>query len=204
MDTLHFTKHVGKLGGLYSLSTSVHCNDYCAARPTEVCKKCYAHKCERIYTSLEKCLINNSRLLSEKILDKDTLTIPKKYVKSGKLRINSFGDLINKIHGANIILLAYYNPDVEITIWTKRPELLEYIPSEIKNLHVIYSIGKLNLTEDEVKAIRDTMVSKYPFIETVYYVGDKAHGFTPCGGNCLDCGRCYPPVNGSMISQLLH
>lgn len=200
---LHYTKHVGKLAGLYSLSTSPLANKFCQKARAEVCQHCYASRLAELRANVERRLLDNSTLLGS-TLPSEALIIPDHIRAIGFLRINSFGELINKQHARNIVCMAILNPMVQLTIWTKRPQLFRehsFIP---ENLHIIYSEATLNVPPETAKRHLDAVKSYVPAVKAIYYVGDKAHGFSPCGQSCATCRRCYLCVDGDVIAQRLH
>lgn len=54
---LHFTtNHNGKMSGMYSISTSCICNEYCkkyACDPEKVCSKCYANTQLKMWRNMQ-------------------------------------------------------------------------------------------------------------------------------------------------------
>jgi len=199
LTKLWYTKHSGKLAGLWSLSTSPLLNPFCTKRPTAICGRCYAQTYAKFRKGLEARLEDNYLLLQKPLPD-DDLIVPAKV--GPHLRLHSFGELGSYQHGANFVRLARLNPQIQMTLWTKVPEYLG--PDVPPNLSVLYSAGALNLSPDEAERLYTKIHGALPFIKGLYYVGTKDHGFTPCGTRCLECLRCYPPQDGALISQLLH
>lgn len=199
-DLLWYTKHGGKLSGFYSLSTSAKNNPFCQNRLYPVCGKCYAHAYEGFRPTLEKHLVRNFDLLQTELTD-EQLKVPSKVGRH--LRLHSFGELGSPIHAQNFSRLAQLNPSVQMTFWTKRPELFKNLEVP-QNLDIIWSLGKLNLDETEAFNLLNLMIHVYPWIKAGYYVGTKQAGFDPCGTRCLDCMRCYPPKPFDLIQQRLH
>ena len=200
---LHYTKHRGKLSGLYSLSTSPLTNEFCKAAKAEICKKCYASRLASFRSNVESRLLDNSAKLAG-TLPSEALIIPEHIRKIGYLRINSFGELINKHHARNIVRMAMLNPSVQITIWTKRPQLFREFAFIPENLHIIFSEATLNVSADTAQAHLNVVKAYVPAVKAIYYVGEKSHGFAPCGDKCSECRRCYPCTDGDLIAQRLH
>lgn len=199
-DQLWYTKHSGKMLGFYSLSTSAKNNPFCQNRLYPVCTKCYAHAYEGFRPTLEKHLIQNFDLLQTTLTD-EQLKVPSKV--GPHLRLHSFGELGGPVHARNFSRLAQLNPTVQMTLWTKRPELFKGLDIP-DNLSIIWSLGKLNLDETEAFSLLRLMIHVYPRIKAGYYVGTKQAGFDPCGTRCSDCMRCYPPKPFDLIQQRLH
>lgn len=197
---LHYTKHSGKLKGLYSLSTSTKANPFCKAQLYEVCTHCYADRISGFRKTLEDHLRANYDLLQMDLTDY-YLKVPS-YV-GPHLRLHSFGELGSRQHAQNFVRLAQLNPSVQMTLWTKRPQLLKTLDIP-ENLSVLWSLGRLDLPEPDALEMFHHMKALYPFLKGGYYVGTKAKGFQPCGTSCSDCMRCYPPKQDVLISQLLH
>lgn len=198
---LHYTIHAkgSKLAGIVSLNTSVQDNAYCASKPTEICRHCYASRAQAFHTNIRAPFLENLLALNVPLTD-EHLLLPKPWPF---VRFHSFGELSSVVHAANFVRMAILNPATSFTLWTKRPELLVGLVIPV-NFHVIYSIGQMNLTETAASEILKAVQYRSPFIEAAYYVGDKAHGFKPCGSSCATCRRCYPPKPGDLISQLVH
>ena len=98
---LHLTtNHTGKMTGMYSLSTSCKENAHCVERsknPFSICSECYAITMSNNYSSLDKCLIRNTEILTSEILDTNKLP----YINAHSFRFESFGDLNNSIQVIN-------------------------------------------------------------------------------------------------------
>lgn len=190
---LHITTHGGKLEGIRSISTSTQVNQHCRERaknPLSICHYCYAEKLTGYRKSLEKHLLKNTELLTEKILPGRALP----YIYEPIFRLEAFGDLVNSTHVVNYFNLCRKNPETTFALWTKNPF---YIHQAIKaghakpdNLIVIYSspiIGVAGLT--------GKLLSRYPFIDkcfTVFTHEQAKSNHINCGGrHCYSCRKCY-------------
>ncbi len=180
--SLHLTTHGGKLTHFMSLSTSTLTNSFCQRMSKvdgTICSKCYAKVYERMRLSLREHLQRNSERLSRPLLDDELPFL-------GNLRyfrINSFGELINYDHLNNIVRIAEHNPKVDITLYTKRVDLLVKLPYKPHNLTIIQSSLYIN----EI----DTPCS--PVVDKIFTVFDKEHAVDiNCGAaSCITCLKCY-------------
>ena len=203
---LHFTlNHQGKMKGMQSLSTSCTCNIYCKNRSKNsdtVCSHCYAQRQMKIYKNLEKCLIKNTKILTEQVIPKENLPI----INALYFRFEAFGDLNNTTQVINYFNLCKKNPDVKFALWTKNLWLIESVINEgnkkPKNLQIIYSMPILNDKNDKI-------FEWYPFVDKVFTVFDK--DFIKendieinCGAkSCLSCGKCYKKNKTNFINERL-
>lgn len=188
---LHFTtQHTGKMAGMVSISTSVTTNTRCAKNAQvkgSVCEKCFAAKQMKVFTSMEKPLVENQRILTSAIIDPDTLPI----INNLYFRFEAFGDLNNDIQVINYFNMCYKNPGTKFALWTKNPD---YIAAAIKkgyakpeNLNIVLSSLFLNKER----------ITRYDFIDKVFTVYTKDHikenaVEINCGArSCFSCGLCY-------------
>lgn len=203
---LHFTlNHQGKMKGMQSLSTSCTCNKYCKSRSkstSTVCAHCYAQRRMKIYKNLEKCLIKNTKILTEQVIPKENLPI----INALYFRLEAFGDLNNTTQVINYFNLCKKNPDVKFGLWSKNLWLIEATindgNSKPKNLQIIYSIPFLNDRNDNIFIL-------YPFVDKIFTVFEK--NFIKkndieinCGAkSCLSCGKCYKKNKVKYINERL-
>lgn len=203
---LHFTlNHQGKMKGMQSLSTSCTCNKYCKSRSkstSTVCAHCYAQRQMKIYKNLEKCLIKNTKILTEQVILKENLPI----INALYFRLEAFGDLNNTTQVINYFNLCKKNPDVKFGLWSKNLWLIEAAinngNSKPKNLQIIYSIPFLNDRNDNIFIL-------YPFVDKIFTVFEK--DFIKkndieinCGAkSCLSCGKCYKKNKVKYINERL-
>ena len=203
---LHFTlNHQGKMKGMQSLSTSCTCNSFCKQRSKNenmVCLHCYAQRQMKIYKNLEKCLIKNTKILTEQVIPIENLPI----VNALYFRLEAFGDLNNTIQVINYFNLCKKNPDVRFAIWTKNLWIIESVlrsgHKKPKNLQIVYSMPILNDKNDKI-------FEWYSFVDKVFTVFDK--NFIKennieinCGAkSCLNCGKCYKKNKVKYINERL-
>ena len=201
---VHFTlNHTGKMSGMASLSTSVIENPICAKRakvPGSICEKCFAANMFKMYgKGFSDCFKKNTEVLTSEIIPVKEWPI----VNYRVFRLESFGDLQNKIQVENYFNFAKRNQGTTFALWTKNPEFIaQAIASgnkKPKNLIIIQSSCFIN-KEDE---------KKYDFIDKVFTVYDKKYikenGIEiNCGArNCLECGRCYSKRTGNEVREQL-
>ena len=200
---LHFTtKHTGKMTGMQSLSTSCVCNPYCQERSMNgdtICSHCYAQRQMKMYKNLEKCLQNNTEILTKRLLKDDEIP----YINAAYFRFESFGDLNNELQVMNYFKICRKNPHVRFALWTKNPWFIRNVLKEEKkprNIQIILSSVFLN---------QRTSAWSYDFIDKVFTVYDKKfaeeNGITiNCGAkSCLKCHKCYVKGTTRYINEVL-
>ena len=162
---LHFTtKHNGKMKGMQSLSTSSLCNKYCQAYSKDhkkVCYKCYAQTQMKCYTNMQKCFENNTRILTESVINKDYLP----YINAAIYRLEAFGDVQNEIQVINYFNICKKNKHVKFALWTKNPGIINRTikngNAKPKNLQIVLSSHYLNVQAD---------INRWNFIDKVFTV----------------------------------
>lgn len=206
---LHFCiNHNKKMAGMYSISTSVLKNKYCAERcknKKTICSHCYAARMSKMFKGLEKKLSDNLDILTRSIIPVENMPI----INAHSFRLEAFGDLNNTIQVINYFNLCRKNRDVNFAIWTKNPFIISNaIHNGYKkpaNLIIIYSspVVDENVNTTKLKKI-------YPFVDkvfTVYSSTEKAaeHGrkINCDQNNCLSCLKCYRKNKVTEINELL-
>lgn len=201
---LHITtNHTGKMSGMYSLSTCCLFNKYCQKYkndPTKVCCHCYAQTMMKMYKKMVKCLKRNTELLTENILDYESLP----YINALYFRFEAFGDLNNDIQVINYFNICKKNPNVKFALWTKNPFLIkkaiESGHEKPDNLVIVLSSHYLNVVADK---------SRYPFVDKVFtvYSSDfiaENNICINCGANsCLLCHKCYEKNDEVYVNEKL-
>lgn len=200
---LHFTtKHRGKMAGMVSISTSVTTNERCAKNAQikgSICEHCFAAKQMKVFTSMEKPMVENQRILTGSVLPMEKLpTINNLY-----FRFESFGDLNNATQVKNYFNMCYKNPRVKFALWTKNPD---YIAEAIAdgyakpdNLNIVLSSLFLNVERRKT----------FDFVDKVFTVYDpeyiQKNGVEiNCGArSCFDCGLCYEKNGVEVINEKL-
>ena len=216
---VHFTeKHTGKMRGMFSLSTACTVNPRCIERakvPGTICEKCYAASMLEQYKNLDACTGLNAAILTKKEISVDTFPrVDASIFPYG--RYEAFGDLFPDERGAvqfiNYTNMCIRNPDIKFALWTKNPDVVAYALQcthsdgtpvrKPRNLVIIYSAPVINTAPDV-----DKLRERYPFIDKVFTVYDKAHAAgvnINCGArNCRECGRCYSKRTGREVREIL-
>lgn len=193
MTGIHYTiNHTGKMKGMQSLSTSCLENPYCrayASDPEKICSHCYAERQMNCYKSMQKCLADNTKILTTRRLQFDEIPL----LNAALFRFEAFGDIQNETQVVNYFNICNKNPHVNFALWTKNPEIIKRAIENLKeekpdNLQIVLSSHYLNKVED---------CSKYNFIDKVFtvYSNDyikEANVEINCGESiCLDCRKCY-------------
>lgn len=189
--------HEKKMDGIISISSYVGNNAFCKARcnncPGAICKYCYAesltaqrvnlkNKLQRIHAIFTSC-----RLQACDIPVLDTAKYP-------YFRFESFGDLNNTLQFENYNLFAAVNNNINCTIWTKNPGIIQACINNGLQLanNLVIGLSSLYLNTPAIDTAR-----RYSFIRFLFTVYDdeyiKAHNIViNCGAkHCLTCGICY-------------
>jgi hypothetical protein len=146
-----------------------------------VCSHCYAARYEKLRPSVSYRYRQNGLILSEIILSDEDIPI----INAKHVRLNSYGELMNKRHYENLIKIVNHYPDTYFTLWTKRLELLEAGDNKPKNLQIIYSNPRLDDIMTSIPLGCDgvfNVVSKIP---------ENSDLFICKGKKCMECLRCY-------------
>lgn len=197
----------GKLTGFASLSTSPLCNAHCIERmksDVAVCKHCFSVRMQKRYKNLREKLERNTELLTKTELAPEDIP----FINMAFFRFESFGDLNNTLQVKNYFLIAEQNKHCTFALWTKNPWIIADAMEELgiskpDNLIIILSSVILNVAVDA-----DMVAKKYPFIDKVFTVYDKAHAENVtinCGArSCAECQRCYHKSEGiEFVNELL-
>lgn len=201
---VHYTvNHTGKMMGMQSLSTSCLCNEYCkkySQNPDLICSHCYAQTQMKIYSNMQKCLQQNTEILTSRVLEEWMLPV----INATFFRFEAFGDLNNYIQVVNYFNLCKKNKYVKFALWTKNPHLIKQALDlgykKPNNLQIVLSSPLLNSPAD---------ISKWSFIDKVFTVYDKEfikenNVNINCGAkNCLTCNKCYRKTKETYINEKL-
>jgi hypothetical protein len=190
------------MAGMVSISTSVTTNERCAKNAAikgSVCEKCFAAKQMRVFTSMEKPMVENQRILTGSVLPMEKLPI----INNIYFRFEAFGDLNNHIQVINYFRICYKNPRVKFALWTKNPDYIaEAIAAGYEkpvNLNIVLSSLFINKERKNV----------FDFVDKVFTVYDAQHIAENdiqinCGArNCFSCGLCYEKNDVSIINEKL-
>lgn len=219
VNSLHIVHHKStkgrksKLDGINSLSTACLDNAFCLERianKDSICAHCYSATQQKQQLALQDRNTINGIILRN-------IIIPMKYWKkyfdptdlSKYFRIESFGDVQNKIQAINYINFMLAFPRVHFAAWTKNPGIWHFAFIETekpKNLSFVISSLKLNVPQLHT-------MKTFSWINHVFTVYDentiKAENISiNCGGRrCMDCIKrrcgCYFRDTDTIINEKL-
>lgn len=216
IQSLHITHHIStdkrksKLNGINSLSTCCLDNAFCLERiknECSVCSHCYSATQQKTQLALQDRNVINGIILRN-------IVIPEKYWKkhinkadiSKFFRIESFGDVQNKIQAINYINFVNAFKSVHFAAWTKNNGIWHFAFMEsgkLQNLSFIVSSNEVN--KPELYHLKnDTNIDH---IFTVY--DNDTDVVINCGGReCMkDCIRkgkgCYYTNTEKVINEKL-
>lgn len=194
------TNMSGKMSGVNCWSTSNLVNPFCIARkkdPNSICSKCYADTTVKRYSALQRNMLNNTEILTEKLFEISDMPIINDLI----FRFEAFGDLLNATQCINYFRLAKANPQTRFALWTKNPGFVrQAIQTESKpeNLIILLSSAKIGEKAD---------ASRFDFIDktfTVYRKTEMPEEMINCGTRaCLACQRCYRKDTETEIREYL-
>lgn len=203
---LHITEHKNsKLKGIASINTSSLINSFCNKigcrslirkdrNKISVCELCYSEKNEVLRKALEKKLINNSKLLSEKLLDDKEIP----FLNYAYVRFHSFGELINDIHMHNFYKIALMNPQTKFCLMTKRYDLVVKYP-KLKNVIYIASSPIINKNINNYFNYFDKIFTVY----SKEYANKNNIKINCEGRECIMCKKCYTRKGSKEINEIL-
>ena len=189
--------HEAKMSGIISLSTYVGNNVYCQARckncDNAICKYCYAASLTNQRKYLKNKLMRIHAILTNVSLNSYDIPAFDADIYSF-FRFESFGDINNVIQVNNYNLIAAANPDINFTLWTKNPGIIQRAIDNGMILadNLVIGLSSLYLNKPELEKAK-----KYSFIRFLFTVYDdeyiKAHNIViNCGAkHCSSCGICY-------------
>ena len=217
INCLHIVHHIdgngrnSKLAGINSLSTACLDNLYCLERiknNDSICSHCYAATQQKQQLALQDRNTINGIILRN-------ILIPAKYWKkyinpadmSKFFRIESFGDVQNKLQAQNYIEFMKAFPRIHFAAWSKNNGIWYFAFAESgkpANLSYIASSNKLNTCELYC-------MKTYGFIDHVFTVYDKEtikkdNITINCGGRkCMNCIKhkenCYFANTEAIINE---
>ena len=191
---LWMTNHSGKMKGINSIGTSCANNPFCIKRRENgdsVCSHCYAATYMKMRQSLKEHLTENAEILTKRIIKENEIPVTNAQI----FRFESFGDLYNKTHLVNYILICERNPYTRFALWTKNTWILDEVFNKNgikkpKNLMIVVSSPIMNKRIELDK-------EKFWFVDHVFTVYDKDYikvnnVNVNCGAkSCLGCQLCY-------------
>ena len=182
---LNISKMSGKLIDIPALNTNTVTNEFCIKmKETDtICGQCYSHRMLNTYRKrCQPAWQHNSEKLSAELLT--PREVP--FINSAYFRFHGHGELINKTHYINLLIIAENNPGTNFALWTKRRKIVEDVHdsgiSKPSNIILVYS----NPTIDD---IRDTTPI---YFDKVFNNVSVPHDLENCTGQkCRDCLKCY-------------
>lgn len=189
--------HDAKMHGIISLSTYVGNNTFCLARckncNNAICKYCYANSLTKQRYYLKMKLIRIMAILTTVELCPADIPVIDNSIYPF-FRFESFGDIENTLQFKNYNLIAACNENVNFTIWTKNPGIIQACINAGLQLadNLVIGLSSLYLNTPEL-----SKAQKYSFIRFLFTVYDdeyiKKHNVViNCGAkHCLSCGICY-------------
>ena len=190
LSNVHITTGSGKLQGIPSVNVSSLENEFCKIASKvkgSICNSCYSNRLSKLRKNLEIRLLGNSDLLSKRILkDYELPVFNNRYV-----RFNSYGELINEQHMANLINIARKNPHTTFGLWTKRSDLVMKF-EKVPNIKYIFSVSKVDGTCTNSKVL--------DYFDKVFIAMSSSEG-TNCTTNCMSCMLCYTDNSVTVIQE---
>lgn len=189
--------HAAKMSGIISLSTYVGKNQFCLARRNNcdnaICKYCYASSLTGQRYHLKTRLIRMHIIFTLCALSENDIPVLDAALYPF-FRFESFGDLNNEIQINNYNLFAAVNPDINFTLWTKNPGIIQKAINNgmVQSGNLIIGLSSLYLNTPELEKAQ-----KYDFIRFLFTVYDddyiREHNvIINCGAkHCITCGLCY-------------
>lgn len=203
---LHVSDNMsGKMDGIKCITSACTVNDHCKNLHTNgICKHCYAFRYLNMRPTVRKCYERNSKVLSNEM---DVAYIPT-FRHSDFVRFESFGDLINRNHIENYLLMAFKNPKTNFALFTKRRSMLEnyfknFDVKKPKNLAIVSSAYTLNddqntelyasyVTNDNLGfKLIDTVFNVYTSDENIQKKDRLAMHTCECEKSCKFCLVCW-------------
>lgn len=189
--------HDAKMNGVISMSTYVGYNPFCIARCNNcnnaICKYCYANSLTNQRYNLKMKLIRLHVILTNIELTENDVPIIDASLYP-YFRFESFGDLNNTLQFRNYNLIAMVNSNVNFTMWTKNPGIIQKCIDNGLVLagNLVIGLSSLYLNTPELDKAQ-----KYSFIRFLFTVYDdnyiREHNVViNCGArHCITCGICY-------------
>ena len=226
MQAVHISKLNGKLEGFQAISVNTITNKFCqdmhnTKRDDVICIKCYSFatlESKRFGSNLEKALQRNSDLLS-KPLDEDCIP----FINASYFRFDAHGELINRTHFENLILIAQHNPKCNFALWTKRRDIVNLVKRDMEqdntpfpdNLILVWSNPVVNAVHFKPPEGFDYVFNNVTYDESEIMYRDRLRGgyrmainsvadkhYKPCTGQkCRDCLNCYDFGNNPCVIE---
>lgn len=196
----------GKMEGIKCITSACTVNDHCKKlhKCGGICEHCYAFHYLNLRPTVRKCYERNSKVLSNEM---DVAYMPT-FRHGDFVRLESFGDLINREHIENYLLICFKNPQTNFALFTKRRFILEaffksFEVKKPKNLAIVSSAYALDDDQNtEMYASYETNdYLGFKLIDTVFnvYTNDEniqkkdrlALHTWECEKKCNNCRFCW-------------
>ena len=198
----------GKMSGIVGISGFAGNNKKCIERAQKgigVCPYYFSFR-NAYFTCLPAWTKNDILLSTIKLSVGDIIMDPEKI---NECRFSTHGDLNNGLHGYNYMIIAYTNPEIQYTLWTKNHEYYQQARKMFfadfgidrpKNLRVIYSGNRLDVMPKKsgLVALKKSGYDAYFVVYSKRAIQQKAvtelYGhFCKCGTNSCkqECHFCY-------------
>ena len=212
MQKVHISNLNGKLQDFQAISVNTLTNEFCqdmhnTKRSDVICKKCYSFatlESKRFGSNLENALQRNSDLLS-KPLDKDCIP----FINAAYFRFNAHGELINRTHFENYILIARHNPNCRFALWTKRKDIVNLVKRDLAKIKIPFPDNLILVWSNPI--VDDVHFVAPPYFDYVFNNVTKEQPvseiletfmYQPCTGQkCKDCLNCYDFGNKPCIIE---
>ena len=192
----------GKMKNVWAFSTLSLCNLFCLKRmknPALVCHHCYVGKSLHI-----DCVLNyvqNFYVLTADLLPVEWIPVinPKNVTRHPIIRLESFGDLFNKIQSLNYLSIARTNSVFSFALWTKNPAVLAAAIDETdkpENLSTVHSMSQVNVMDKNPEKWTAYFDHRFIVVDDQEikneYMKNPNNYSCKCGPNsCMNCKECY-------------
>ena len=191
---LKISTMTGKLVDIPAINTNTLTNEYCQKMHSSnarcICTECYSFA--MLEGSRKNCAPaweKNSILLKSNIL-KELPQFNSLYV-----RFHGHGELINKTHFINFLLITEHNPKTTFSLFTKRHKLVKKVletREKPQNLILVYS-----------NPLKDRVTDKKPqYFDKVFNTVTQENAQDNCTGRkCIECLACYQFSGNSVLVE---
>jgi len=211
-ETISVSDHTGKMEHIPSISTDKLMNGNCRAMmnssdPNCICKYCYVDKVFSRYKDLEPALINNTNILTKRLLTKSELTEIRKYFSNTSIvRFESFGDLNNEVQLQNYVAIARACVHTKFALFTKHFRIvMSYFKSGKRFPSNITLVLSSPFTDYELqKTFVESFKKYHGRVITFTVTKDKTHTGINCGKRkCVECRNCYDSKRPHDVLELI-
>ena len=211
-EHINIANHTGKMEFIPSISTDKLLNENCKALMNSnnsdcICKYCYVDRTFKLYKDLEPTLINNTNILTKRLLNKDEVNnIARAFCNTTIARFESFGDLVNETHLRNYVAIARSTRHTKWALFTKHYKIvLDYLKSGQRlpdNITLVISSPFIDYTLNEtfIKVFK----KYHKRVITFTVTKDKTNKGINCGKRkCVQCRNCYDSRTPHNVIELL-